>query len=60
MAVLPNPFPVGSRGWGMFGQQNHAAGGGNGSIMVGMFVCLYLASPKPSKWECFAPPSERT
>jgi len=39
----------------MFGQQNHAAEGGNGSIVVGMFVCLYLASPKPSKRECFAP-----
>jgi hypothetical protein len=32
---------------GMLGQQNHAAGGGgNGSIMVGMFVCLCLARPK--------------
>ena len=31
----------------MLGQQNHAAGGGgNGSIMVGMFVCLCLARPK--------------
>jgi hypothetical protein len=39
----------------MLGQQNHAAGGGNDSIMVGMFVCLYLASPKPSKREFFAP-----
>ena len=30
----------------MLGQQNHAAGEGNGSIMVGMFVCLCLARPK--------------
>ncbi len=53
MAALPNPFHVGSRGWGMLGQQNHAAGGGNGSIMAGMVVCLCLASQKPSKREFF-------
>jgi hypothetical protein len=35
--------------------RNHAAGGGNGSIMVGMFVCLYLASQKTSKREFFVP-----
>jgi len=35
--------------------QNHAAGGGNGSIMVGMFVSLCLASKKPSKQEFFVP-----
>jgi hypothetical protein len=35
--------------------QNHGAGGGNGSIMVGMFVCLRLASQKPSKQEFFTP-----
>ena len=34
---------------------NHAAGGGNGPIMVGMFVCLCLASKKPSVWEFFVP-----
>ena len=39
----------------MFIHQNHGAGGGNGSIMVGMFVCLCLASKKPSKWEFFVP-----
>jgi len=39
----------------MFINQNHAAGGGNGSIMVGMFVCLCLASQKPSEWEFFVP-----
>jgi len=40
----------------MLGQQNHAAGGGgNGSIMVGMFACLSLASQKPSKREFFIP-----
>ena len=27
--------------------QNHGAEGGNGSIMVGMFVCLCLASQRP-------------
>ena len=27
--------------------------GGNSSIMVGMFVCLCLASQKPSEWEFF-------
>ncbi len=35
--------------------QNHAAGGGNGSIMVGMFVYLCLASQKPSEQEFFVP-----
>jgi hypothetical protein len=34
---------------------NHAAGGGNGSIMVGMFVSLCLASKKPSEGEFFVP-----
>ncbi len=50
-----NPFPVGSRGWGMLDQQNHAAGGANGSIMVGMFVCLCLTSKNPSEREIFVP-----
>ena len=39
----------------MFVHQNNAAGGGNGSIMVGMFVCLCLASQKPSEREFFVP-----
>jgi hypothetical protein len=39
----------------MIGQQNHAAGGGSGSIMVGMFVCLCLACQKPSEREFFVP-----
>ncbi len=39
----------------MIDQQNHAAGGANGSIMVGMFVCLCLASKKPSEGEFFVP-----
>jgi hypothetical protein len=39
----------------MFVHQNHAAGGGNGSIMVGIFVCLCLASQKPSGREFFVP-----
>jgi len=42
-ATLPNPFRRGTRGWGTLGQQNHAAGGANGSIMVGMFVSCVLA-----------------
>jgi hypothetical protein len=35
--------------------QNHAAGEENGSIMVGMFVCLCLAIKKPSEREFFVP-----
>ncbi len=50
-----NPFPVGFRGWGLLDQQNHAAGGANGSIMVGMFVCLCFTSKKPSEREFFVP-----
>ena len=55
MATSANPFRRGSWGWGMLDQQNHAAGGANGSIMVGMFVCLCLASKKPSEREFFVP-----
>ena len=55
MAALSNPFRRGSRGWGVFIHQNHGAGGKNGSIMVGMFVCLCLASNMPSEWEFFVP-----
>jgi hypothetical protein len=41
-ATLPNPFRRGARGWGTLGQQNHAAGGENDSIMVGIFVsCVF-------------------
>jgi hypothetical protein len=39
----------------MLDRQNHAAGGANGSIMVGMFVCLCLTSKKPSEREFFVP-----
>ena len=39
----------------MFVHKNHAAGGENGSIMVGMFVFLCLASQKPSEREFFVP-----
>ena len=39
----------------MLGQQNHAAGGANGSIMMGMCVCLCLASKKPYKRDFFVP-----
>jgi hypothetical protein len=37
----------------MLDQQNHAAGGANDSIMVGMFVCLCLPSKKPSEGKFF-------
>jgi hypothetical protein len=39
----------------MLVHQNHDAGGENGSIMVGMFVSVCLASKKPSKREFFVP-----
>ena len=39
----------------MLRQQNHAAGGANGSIMVVVFVCLCLASKKPSEREFSVP-----
>jgi hypothetical protein len=39
----------------MFLHQNHGAGGGNGSIMVGMFVRLCLASQNPFEREFFVP-----
>ena len=55
MAASSNPFQRGSRGWGVFIRQNHGAGGGNGSIMVGMFVCLCLVSQNPFEWEFFVP-----
>ena len=44
MAASANPFCRGSRGWGMLARQNHAAGGANGSIMVGMYVSVCFAS----------------
>jgi hypothetical protein len=39
----------------MLDQQNHATGGANSSIMVGMIVCLCLACKKPSEREFFVP-----
>ena len=39
----------------MFVHKNQAAGGENGSIMVGMFVSLCLASKKSSEREFFVP-----
>jgi len=39
----------------MLGQQNHADGGAIGSIMVVVFVCLCLASKKPSERVLFIP-----
>jgi hypothetical protein len=53
--TLPNPFRSGARGWGTLGQQNHAAGGENGSIMVGIFVSRVLANQKPFERELFVP-----
>ena len=39
----------------MFLHQNHGAGRGNGSIMVRLFVCLFLASQNPFEREFFVP-----
>ena len=39
----------------MLDQQTMPLDGANGSIMVGMFVYMCLASKKPSKQEFFAP-----
>ena len=39
----------------MFLHQNHGTEEGNGSIMVGMFVCLCLASKKSSGREFLVP-----
>jgi hypothetical protein len=51
-----NPFRVGSQGWGTLVHQNHATGDENGSIMVGMFVSLCLASSQhPFEREFFVP-----
>ena len=55
MPALSNPFRVGSRGWCTLVHPNHATGGENGTIMVGMFVFLCLASQKPSEREFFVP-----
>jgi hypothetical protein len=55
MAASSNPFQIGSWGWGTLVYQNHGTGGGNGSIMVGMFVCLCLVSKKSSEREFFFP-----
>jgi len=53
--ALSDPLQRGSQGCGAFIHQNHAAGGGNGSIMVGMIVCLCLTSQKPSEQDFFVP-----
>jgi len=50
-----NPFQRGSRGWCTLVHQNHADGGENGSIMVGIIVSLCLASKKPSEKKFFVP-----
>ncbi len=39
----------------MLVHRNHGARGENGSIMVVVFVCLCLASKKPSEREFFVP-----
>jgi hypothetical protein len=51
----PTPCEEAPGRWGMFLHQNHGAGGGNGSIMVGMFVCLCLANQNPFKREFLVP-----
>ena len=57
MLASTKPFHRGSLGWGMLGQQNHANGGANGYIMVGMWVCLCFAtSLKPSQKGVFCSP----
>ena len=56
MAASFNPLQRGSRGCGMFVHKNHAAGWENGSIMVGIFVFLCLASQKFSEGEFLFPP----
>jgi hypothetical protein len=53
--TLPNPFRGGAQGWDTLDQQCHAAGGGNGSIMVRIFVSCVLASKKSSEREFFVP-----
>jgi len=50
---LIQPLPCRLPGWCTIVHQNHATGGGNDSIMVGMFVSLCLASQKPSEREFF-------
>ena len=50
-----NPLCRLPRVCGIFVHQNHAAGGGNNSIMVGIFVCLCLAIKKSSEQEFFVP-----
>ena len=52
---LIQPLPRKLPGGGTLVHQNHAAGVENGSIMVGMFVSLCLASQKPSEREFFVP-----
>jgi hypothetical protein len=55
MRASSNPFQRGSRGWCTLVHHNHADGGENGSIMVGIIVSLCLASKKPSEREFFVP-----
>jgi hypothetical protein len=56
MVASSNPIRRGSQGWRVFIHQNHGgAGGENGYIMVGMFVCVCLASQNPFEQEFFVP-----
>ena len=55
MTASSNPFQRGFRGWCTLVHQNNAAGGENGSNMVGMCVSLSLASQKPSEQKFFVP-----
>ena len=55
MAASSNPFQRGSRGWGMFLHQNHAARGENGSSWWGCLCDVCFASKKSSEREFFVP-----
>ena len=52
---LVQPLPPSLPGWGTLVHQNHADGEEIGSIMVGMFVSLCLASKNSSESEFFVP-----
>ncbi len=52
---LAQPLPQRRPGVGYARPTNHAAGGENGSIVVGIFVSCVLASKKSSEREFFVP-----
>jgi hypothetical protein len=59
-AATSNPLRRGSRGWGMFLHQNHAAGGANDFIMVVVFVSCVFQVAKSLPSGSFSFPPERT